>query len=125
MASIKSFLLKLGIFSFLTLFIPVLWQQYMPERFQTNTGWFVWVFFIAVTLLIHTVLLKAADESSKKFIVFFMGITGIKLFLYLIILLVYGMLKGKAALGFILLFLIFYFLYTAFEIVSLLRRFRK
>lgn len=125
MASIKSFVLKLGIFSLITLFIPYLWQQYAPERFQTNTGWFIWGFFIAVTLLIHIVLMKAAAESPKKFITFFMAITGIKLFLYLIIILIYGMLKGKAALGFILLFLIFYFLYTAFEIGALLRRFRK
>ncbi len=105
--------------------IILLWQQYAPERFQTNLGWFIWGFFMVVTALIHFLLIKVAEESPKKFITHFMAITGIKLFLYLVIVLLYALLKGKAALGFVVLFLIFYLLYSVFEIITLLRHFKK
>lgn len=125
MASLKSFSIKLCLFSILTLGVIVLWQKYAPERFQTNSGWFIWGFFMVVTALIHFLLIKASEESPKKFITWFMALTGIKLFLYLIIILLYVLLKGKAALGFVVLFFIFYFLYSAFEIITLLRHFKK
>lgn len=105
--------------------VLLLWQQYAAERFQSHLAWFIWGFFIAVTAIIHVVLMKAADESPKKLIVWFMAITGIKLFTYLIIILIYGLLNGADALGFVILFLVFYFLYSAFEVVALLRHLKK
>ena len=125
MADIKSFFLKLFFFSLVTLGIILLWQQYASERFQTDLAWVLWGFFIAVTAGIHVVLMKANDESPKKLVIWFMAITGIKLFAYLIIILVYGLLKGEAALGFVILFLVLYFLYSAFEVISLLSYFKK
>lgn len=125
MASLRFFSIKLVLFSLITMGIVLLWQNYAPERFQTNLGWFIWGFFMVATALIHFLLIKASEKSPKKFITHFMAITGIKLFLYLIIVLIYVLLKGKAALGFIVLFLVFYLLYSVFEIVTLLRHFKK
>lgn len=125
MASIQSFFLKLFLFSIFTAGVVLLWQQYAAPRFQTELAWLLWGFFIAVTAGIHVVLMKASDESPKKLIIWFMAITGIKLFSYLIIIMIYGLLKGEAALGFVILFLVFYFLYSAFEVASLLKHFKK
>lgn len=105
--------------------VLLLWQHYASERFQTNLGWVLWVFFIVITALIHIILMKASDNSPKSLITWFMAITGIKLFTYLTIILIYGVLKGEKALGFVMLFLVFYFLYSAFEVTTLLRSFRK
>lgn len=55
----------------------------------------------------------------------FMTITGLRLFGYLIIILIYAVLKREAALGFTLLFLLMYFLFSAFEVMTLLRLFKK
>ncbi len=121
----RSFFTRLFLFSVLTAGISYAWLNNAAPRFQTNMVWLVWGFFVAVTTLIHFVLLKAAEESPRKFVTLFMGITGIKLFGYLIIILLYAFLKREVALGFILFFLLMYFLYTAFEVITLLKHFKK
>lgn len=105
--------------------VLLLWQHFAAARFQTNLGWAIWLFFIIITAIIHMVLMKASDNGPKSLITWFMAITGIKLFTYLTIILIYGVLKGEKALGFVILFLVFYFLYSAFEVVTLLRSFKK
>lgn len=125
MANIRSFFIQLFSFSLLTMGILLLWQNYASVRFQTNLGWVLWLFFIAITAVIHIVLMKASDNSPKSLINWFMAITGIKLFTYLTIILIYGLLNGEKALGFVMLFLVFYFLYSAFEVTTLLRSFKK
>ncbi|HEY0029715.1 MAG TPA: hypothetical protein VGC65_03065 [Bacteroidia bacterium] len=123
--ALRSFFIRLSLFSVLTAIIVVLWQNYAVERFQTNMTWPIWGFFLLVTTLLHFVLIKAAEESPRKFVVLFMASTGIKLFTYLIIILLYALLKREAALGFVLFFLVMYFFYTVFEVITLLKHFRK
>jgi hypothetical protein len=101
------------------------WQQYASLRFQTDLGWLLWGFFIIVTALIHIVLVKSSEQSPRKFITNFMALSGAKLFVYLMVIVIYALLKGKAALGFVILFLVLYFLYSIFEVVTLLKHFKK
>ena len=51
----------------------------------------------------------------------FLGVTGIKLFLNLIIILIYGLTHRKSAVSFAMFFLGIYFLFTFFESYSLIR----
>jgi hypothetical protein len=125
LSSFKSFFIQLFCFSIGTIGVLLLWQQYASPRFQTNMSWVLWAFFTLVTVFIHMVLVKAAQSSSKKFIVYFITITGLKLFGYLIIILIYALLKREQALGFVILFLVLYFLYSAFEVITLLKYLKK
>ncbi len=122
--SVKSFFVQLTLFSLFTVIILLLWQQYAAVRFQTGLTWAIWLFFIVTTAFIHLLLMKVA-ATPKKFVYYFMGLTGIKLFAYLVIILIYALLKREAALGFTLFFLTMYFLYTGFEVVTLLKQFKK
>ena len=124
-SALKSFVIQLTIFSFFTLAIVLLWNQYASVRFQTETTWFIWVFFIVTTTLIHLFLVKSTEKEPKKFVVNFMLVTAIKLFGYLIIILAYALIKREAALGFTVFFLAMYMLYSGFEVFTLLRHFRK
>ncbi len=124
-SALKSFFIQLTIFSFFTLAIVLLWNQYASVRFQTETTWFIWVFFIVTTTLIHLFLVKSTEKEPKKFVVNFMLVTAIKLFGYLIIILAYALIKREAALGFTVFFLAMYMLYSGFEVFTLLRHFRK
>jgi hypothetical protein len=56
------------------------------------------VFFILITALIHVFLVKIAEKDPKRFVGYFMGITAVKLFGYLIIITLYALLKRDAAL---------------------------
>ena len=71
------------------------------------------------------VLIKGAKQDPKKFINLFMGITAIKLFGYLVIILTYGLLNRDGAQGFIVCFLLNYFLYSGFEVVTLIKHLKK
>jgi len=125
MSSLRSFFFKLSLFSAFTLAVLLIWEFYAAERFQSSLMWPLWMFFVVTTALIHYVLVKVAQKDPKLFVGYFMGITAIKLFGYLIILTIYGLLKREAALGFTLLFLLLYLLYSGFEVVMLMRHFKK
>ena len=122
---LKSFYLQLFLFSLFAFGIVRLWQQYTSLRFQTNLGWAIVLFFIIASACIHIVLVKSAEQSPKKFIMNFMAITGLRLFGYLVIILIYAVLKREAALGFTMLFLLMYFLFSAFEVLTLIKLFKK
>ncbi|MBL7883752.1 MAG: hypothetical protein JNL69_06760 [Bacteroidia bacterium] len=125
MSSNKPFFKQLSIFSIFTLGILLLWNQFASERFQSNLTWLIWLFFIATTTLIHLFLVKSTEKDPKKFVVNFMLVTAIKLFGYLILILIYALIKREAALGFTVFFLAMYLLYSGFEVFTLLRHFRK
>lgn len=125
LAPLKSFFIQLALFSIFTMGVLYFWQQYASLRFQTDLGWLLWGFFIVVTALIHIVLVRSSEQSPRKFITNFMALSGAKLFVYLMVIVIYALLKGKAALGFVILFLVLYFLYSIFEVVTLLKHFKK
>ena len=125
LAPLKSFFIQLALFSIFTMGVLYFWQKYASLRFQTDLGWLIWAFFIIVTALIHIVLVRSAEQSPRKFITNFMAVSGAKLFVYLMVIVIYALLKGKAALGFVILFLVLYFLYSIFEVVTLLKHFKK
>lgn len=121
----KSFYLKLAIFSVFTLGILFLWKGYASARFQSDLLLALWVFFIVTTAGIHYLLTSVSEKEPKRFVGYFMGITAMKLFGYLIIVVIYALLKKEAALGFTLWFLTLYLLYSGFEVVMLMKHFKK
>lgn len=121
----RSFYIQLALFSVFAFSVVGIWQQYTSARFQTHLDWAIVLFFIVASAFIHILLVRSAEKSPQKFIMNFMTITGLRLFGYLIIILIYAVLKREAALGFTLLFLLMYFLFSAFEVMTLLRLFKK
>lgn len=125
MLSFKSFFIKLSLFSLFTLLLLILWRNYGSERFQSSLMYALWVFFVVTTAFIHIVLVRVEEKDPKRFVGYYMGITAIKLFGYLTIITIYALLKREAALGFTLWFLVLYLLYSGFEVVILLKHFKK
>jgi hypothetical protein len=125
MPPIRSFSIRLFIFSLFTLALLFIWQRFLSDRFQNGLMIHLWLFFILTTALIHYVLLKIDAKNPKLFVGYFMGITAIKLFGYLIIITVYAFLNKEAVLGFTLWFLVLYLLYSGFEVVMLMKHLKK
>jgi hypothetical protein len=124
-STFKSFLPKLFLFSLIPLAITIAWQKGAAERFQTNLGFGILIFFILITALAHYILIKGAEQNAKNVVTYFMAISGFRLLLYLMIILIYAFIKREEALGFGLLFLTMYMLFSVFEIVSLQKTFNK
>jgi hypothetical protein len=125
MPSIRSFSIRLFIFSIFTLALLYLWKLYAPERFQSDMTLILWLFFVLSTFFIHYILVKVSEKDPKRFVGYYMGITAMKLFGYLIIIVIYALLKREAALGFTLQFLFLYLLYSGFEVIMLMKHFKK
>ncbi|MDF2437745.1 MAG: hypothetical protein K0Q95_2121 [Bacteroidota bacterium] len=125
MAHLKSFSIKLLFFSLFTLAMLCFWRQFASDRFQSDLMFPLLVFFIVSTFLIHFILVRVADKDPKRFVGYYMGITAMKLFGYLIIITLYALLNRQAALGFTLIFMLLYLLYSGFEVVMLLKHFKS
>ena len=93
----------------------------MHFRFEPFIG--IQLFFILATAAFHFGLMKAAAKSDRAFISYFMTATGLKLFLYLAVMVVFAVMFKEQAVGFILNFFILYLFYTAFEIALVYGKF--
>jgi hypothetical protein len=114
--SVLSFIVGIGIWS---------WNNYGPTDKHLNDLWFILGFFFFVTTIIHTILIRSSAKNSGAFIRAFMGTTMLKLFLYLFIIVGYRFLKPAGGVVFLMGFLVHYLVFTAFEVASILKYFKK
>lgn len=121
----KSFLSRLLLFSSLPFSLVFLWIKYAPQAYSTEHGWFIVAFFLSVTAFVHYALLKAKEKSSKSVVTYFMALSGLRMLLYFMVILIYALVNKGGALGFGLLFLSVYALFSIFEIISLQQLLRK
>ena len=119
----KSFLLKLFLFSLLIAAADYCWQKFMGEQFPVRHLWYILIFFIATTIVFHFLTMKAASGAPKNFVRYYMGATGLRLVIYVAVILIYRLSEGKeAAISFAIAFMAHYFLFTVFEVIMLLKQ---
>jgi len=102
------------------LLIGVVFNYILPEEFHWSLL-LVPAILATVTILLHRKLVLSSTERPQKFINMFMAVTGIKLMLYLFIILAYVLLFTDSAIPFIVIFFVLYIAYTFLEIVNLLK----
>jgi hypothetical protein len=113
---VRSFLLKL---TSLTLGIGLayyLLSQYVPAKFIYPNFWWILFLFFVVTFLFHRGLINSLKKDSKAFVRYYMGGSGAKLGLFLIVILIYAFINKANAMKFALTFFLFYIFYTVFEV---------
>ena len=115
------YLVKLIIFTCVIILLAYSIEPVIPDQFVS--GWlFPLIYFFAIsTFLLHVIILKLYKGNPKRFITYFMGATGIKLFLYMTILLIFVFSYPGNAVGFISEFFILYLFYTIFEVYYTLK----
>ena len=117
---LKKFI-KRGIIIFLILFITgfFLFITILKEYFSFSFPVLLLVIFL-ITILFHRYLISSAGETNRKFPSKFLGATGIKMGLYMILIIIYVVLDRENAAPFLLVFMIVYLIFTIFEVVSIL-----
>ena len=93
---------------------------FAAARFYHSHFPLVLLFFVLSSSAIHAGVLASLKESPKRFPAYFMGITGLKLMVYLLSISIYVVIYKEAGIPVLLLFLILYVLFTALELFSLL-----
>jgi len=95
-------------------------KNYRPD--YSFIVWMIFIYFCVLTVAFHYGLIKSTQSRPQVFVRYYMATTTIKLFLNLIILVVYSVLNKSAAIPFIISFMIFYFLFTVFEVAYTMRK---
>lgn len=82
---------------------------------------FLLLLIMSITMLVHRSLLRSYSGKPNRFINRFLALTTLKLLGYLAVITAYALINRPDAVPFIVTFLIYYVIYSAFEVSALLK----
>ncbi len=82
-------------------------------------------FLMLVTIMVHVYLIKSSENNPRKFTSKYLGAMGLKMFIYLVFLVVFLLLDTANAVPFLVSFLVSYAVFTLFEVISILNFLKK
>ena len=91
-------------------------QRIVPAKAAFEWYWVIQLLAVVTSLLIHQRLAAAAQVSGQVFVRTFMLTSALKLFAFMVVMVIYAVLNREQAFGFIFNFLIIYLLYTVVEV---------
>ena len=121
----KIFLFKVFILSISLLVVFGILTNFYLNLYNLNIFPFLLLYFILITICTFYLLLKTSELSHTKFINRFILLTTFRLFLNIIIIIVYLFNYKSSAISFVITFLFLYAIYTIFEIISILSIIKK
>ena len=121
----KTIVYQLSILSIAIATLLSLWNHFAPQEYCLTEGFFIIIYFFASTLLFLNMTISANEKSPQHFVRAFIGTTAIRMFLGLIIILVYALIFRETTMRFALQFLLLYFIYLIFEVILLLKFLKK
>ncbi len=116
MKSDASIYSKLILFSSILFLVSYLFSRFAPQELVSEYLLYIVPFFFLMALLTRFFLPRKPVKDTRKTLTLYIGASGIKLFLYLIVLIVYGLLNKDDAPAFFISFFIFYLIYTFIEV---------
>jgi hypothetical protein len=114
-----SLLKRLLIFSLIPGSIATILYFSLPAKFITPTLPFLFIFFIAVTLISAYILIRSSQKKFIKYLNVYLLTTVLKLFLFTAVIITYVLFNKADLIPFTLSFFILYLCYTIFEVVWL------
>jgi hypothetical protein len=115
------YLRNLLIFSGFLGFIALGFMFILPKTYFSPALPFLFIFFIATSLLSFYYLLQSAKKRFIKFVNTFLLTIIVKLFLYAGVMIAYAFLNRSDSIPFMLGFFILYLCYTVFEAASIIK----
>ena len=122
--SFRSFFFSSVILGIILVLLSLAAQKIFPEK-SFGSIYFIVPFVLMVTNAFHYSLMKASLTTPRSFVGKFMAFSGVKLLLYMIVLLLYAFFVKQEVVSFLLLFFLTYILYTILEIASILKFLKK
>ncbi|REJ80946.1 MAG: hypothetical protein DWQ44_04200 [Bacteroidetes bacterium] len=97
----------------------------LPRGYVDSITWGILLYFLFTTLVFHVGLLRSSEGRPQVFVRYYMASTTLKLLLHMGVILIYSIFNKPDAMRFIITFLIFYIVFTAFEVGVVWKQFRK
>ncbi|MEO5644774.1 MAG: hypothetical protein ABIQ40_03150 [Bacteroidia bacterium] len=124
MTSHTKYFLRYSIFLALIAAALYFWNESQPVQKVHPLSWGIFGFFAVLFFFLHLFLLNAEDKKPGVFVRRFMAVSTIRLFVLVMIMVIYSLLQPLYARSFLLHFLVFYFAFAIFEIASLYHHFK-
>lgn len=121
----NNYLKTLFPFTALIALVVFVWNRLAPPEYVFAKAWFLLALFLVATALLHYGAIVSGNKGGQQFIRYFLAATVLKLFVFLLIIIVYVMMKPPDAIHFAVCFLVLYLVFTVFETLSLLKHFKK
>jgi hypothetical protein len=117
----KQFLKKSTILTIIVFIVGATFYSTILKSYYLPVLPFVMLFYYLVTNIVHAYLLKIAEKSGARFTSQYTAISFLKMFIYLVLAILYIFLDRGNAKPFIVAFLILYVVYTVFEVLEFLK----
>jgi hypothetical protein len=119
------FLKVIFIFSAIVAAANLVYSIMLSGQNVPNHSWLIFFYFILGTSVFHLGLLRSSMGKPQGFVRYYMGATTLKLMVHVVFILLFCLFNRDEAVRFIVTFLIFYLLYTVFEVAFAATKFRK
>jgi hypothetical protein len=83
------------------------------------------VFILLVTFIVHVYLIRSSEKNPRSFTSKYLGAMGLKMFIYLLFLVVFLFIDTVHAIPFLVSFLVTYSAFTLYEVISILNFLKK
>jgi hypothetical protein len=120
-SSFKKFAKGFTIYTLIIGLISVALHWWIPQLPISPAFLYILILMYALTMLLIALLIKSMQNKLSRFVNAFMLLNFAKLFLYIIIIFVFAWLNRNAAVAFIITFFAYYILFSAYEIIILLK----
>jgi hypothetical protein len=117
----KNFLITCTLALILLLSIVSIAHYYSLIKIVVTPFYFTAPFIMIITIIFHLFLIKAATINSKQFINRFLAASGIKIFLYLLVIVIFIFTIKFHIKVFLISYLISYCIYTFIEVSFILK----
>jgi hypothetical protein len=125
MQALKKFILREFIFAvILGLIAYVLFQNVLKE-YYLPVFWLLFGLIFLFTAFFHFSVLQVSNKDTSKFSAKFMMVAGIKMIIYLALIVFYAFSYPEKAKIFLISFFILYLLFTVFEVVLIVGYLKK
>ncbi|HKR05045.1 MAG TPA: hypothetical protein VJY62_10445 [Bacteroidia bacterium] len=114
--NLLAFIFKLSAYTLLICLLYFFTKDLIPRKFYFEKTPYLILFFFIVNLVFHAGLLNSAKKNYRSMVTYYMMATALKLFLFLGIIIGYGLLKTGKSVAFISHFFVLYVLFTVFEV---------
>ena len=121
----KKYIVLLSILSVILAFGILIIQKFISGALIETNTWYLLFYFIVITLAFHYGLVKSSKGRPQVFIRYYMATTTFKLLFHMGVIVIFALFNKTEAIQFITTFLIFYIIFTAFEVAVAWKQFRN
>jgi len=122
---IRKFIIRSLVIAGFCFFLAWILSQTFLKQLNFTGVYLLIPFIMLVTILLHSILIIASKNNPNKFINKFMASSGLKLMLYLVVIIIYVFFVKRDIILFICAFLSLYLMFTVLEISAIINHLKK